>query len=244
MQGSTKTRFSPSIWFDLGVLCATILFCAAAPSLARAETVVLRNGQRLAVTGYERLGDTMHLQVNGGAVDVPASQVVAIEPEESFAAVKPPPEPTLEESIRDVAGRNQLDPDFVASVIAVESGFDPRAISKKNARGLMQLVPGTSARLEIRDVFDPRQNLDGGARYLRELLDRYGQNTALALAAYNAGPGHVDRERGIPSIRETRDYVARVLREWRRRKASVEKEKSNRLVPAETSSRTKATKNY
>ncbi len=221
----------------------TLLFLAA-PAAISAETIVLRNGQRLAVTGYERRGDTMRLQVNGGAVDVPSSQVVSIEPEEIFTAVKPLPEPTLEESIRDVAGRNQLDPDFVASVISVESGFNPRAVSKKNARGLMQLVPGTSARLEVKDVFDPRQNLDGGARYLRELLDRYGQNTALALAAYNAGPGRVDRERGIPSIRETRDYVARVLREWRRRKANAEKEKSNRMVPAETSPRTKATKNY
>jgi hypothetical protein len=190
---------------------------------ARAETVVLRNGQRLAVTGYERRDDTMLLQVSGGTVEVRAGDVLAIEPEETFPALKTAPKPTLEESIRDAAARHQLDPDFVASVIAVESNFDARAVSPKNARGLMQLIPGTSERLAVQDVFDARQNLDGGVRYLRELLDRYGQNASLALAAYNAGPGRVDREAGIPSITETRRYVARVLREWRKRKAQANK---------------------
>jgi len=184
---------------------------------AGAETAVLRNGQRLAVTGYEHEGGNLLLHVTGGVVTVPADDVVRIEPEESFPPNPPPATPSLDTSIRETAARHQLDPDLLASVIAVESRFDPHAISPKNARGLMQLMPGTSARLGVADVFDPRQNLEGGARYLRELLDRYSQNTKLALAAYNAGPGKVDRLKAVPYIPETWAYVYRVLEEWRAR---------------------------
>jgi hypothetical protein len=194
------------------------LLCLFGPALAaRAETAVLRNGQRLAVTGYEREGGTLLLHVPGGVVALPVEEVTRIEPEEVFPPNPAPPEPSLQDSIHEAAARHQLDPDLLASVIAVESRFDARAVSPKNARGLMQLMPGTSARLGVADAFDARQNLEAGARYLRELLDRYKQDAKLALAAYNAGPARVDRLHAVPYIPETRFYVYRVLQEWRAR---------------------------
>jgi len=198
-------------------LVLLLLLAFAAPAPLRAETAVLRNGQSLSITGYEQQGDALLLHINGGVVTIPAAEVVRIEPQEIFPPNPVPAEPPLETSIRDTAVRYGLDPDLLASVIAVESRFDPRAVSPKNARGLMQLMPATSARLGVADVFDARQNLEGGAHYLRELLDRYHQDVRLALAAYNAGPGAVDRLRAVPYIPETREYVYQVIRQWNAR---------------------------
>jgi len=105
-----------------------------------------------------------------------------------------------------------VDQELIASVIAVESNFNPRAVSPKFARGLMQLLPETAARLDVTDVFDPRQNIDAGTRYLKELLARYHQDLVLTLAAYNAGPDRVEQFRGVPPFLETRSYVQRVTR--------------------------------
>ena len=113
--------------------------------------------------------------------------------------------------IRNAANRYSLDPALVASVIAAESNFNPRAVSKKSALGLMQLLPETAAQLAVPNAFDPTQNINGGTRYLRQLLDRYKQNLSLALAAYNAGPRRVDFYHGIPPIAETRSYINRVV---------------------------------
>jgi len=112
--------------------------------------------------------------------------------------------------IDEAAARHSVRPDLVRAVIQVESGFDPRARSPKGAMGLMQLMPDTAAEFGVRDPFDPAENVRGGVAYLRSLLDRYGNET-LALAAYNAGPGAVDRHGiAVPPYRETRDYLARV----------------------------------
>ncbi len=114
--------------------------------------------------------------------------------------------------IRAAATRHALAPELIESVILVESNFEARAVSRKGARGLMQLMPATAARLGVRNVFDVRQNVEGGVRHLRYLVDLYGGNLALALAAYNAGVEAVGRYGGIPPYAETRAYVQRVLR--------------------------------
>ncbi len=114
--------------------------------------------------------------------------------------------------IRAAAVRHGLAPELVESVIRVESNFEARAVSPKGARGLMQLMPSTAAKLRVRNVFDARENIEGGVRHLRHLVDRYGGDLTLALAAYNAGGEAVGRYGGIPPYPETQAYVARVLR--------------------------------
>jgi FAD/FMN-containing dehydrogenase len=113
--------------------------------------------------------------------------------------------------IREAAARYGVEEGLIKAVIRVESGFNSRAVSPKGARGLMQLMPGTASMLGVRDSFDPRQNIDGGVRHLRGLIDRFGSDLKLALAAYNAGEQAVMNHRGIPPYRETRDYVTRIL---------------------------------
>ena len=115
------------------------------------------------------------------------------------------------EMIQQHAAANQVRPELVKAVIEVESGFNPRARSRKGAMGLMQLMPSTATQLGVRNPYDPWENVRGGVAYLRRLLDRYHDNEELALAAYNAGPQAVDQHgRSIPPYRETRDYVTRI----------------------------------
>jgi hypothetical protein len=113
--------------------------------------------------------------------------------------------------IREIAARYGVDPGLVEAVIRVESAGNPWAVSRKGAQGLMQLMPQTAYSLGVRDAFDPRQNIEGGVRHLRYLIDRYPGNLSLALAAYNAGERAVDQHRGIPPYAETQQYVRKVL---------------------------------
>jgi soluble lytic murein transglycosylase-like protein len=119
--------------------------------------------------------------------------------------------PSLTDLIRVAAERHNVPHELVSAVIRVESGFNARAVSPKGARGLMQLMPQTASLLGVRDSFDPRDNIDGGVRHLRGLLDQFGNNLPLVLAAYNAGEGAVSRHGGIPPYPETQAYVARIL---------------------------------
>jgi soluble lytic murein transglycosylase-like protein len=119
-----------------------------------------------------------------------------------------------DELIAEIAEGQGLPPALVKAVIATESNFDPRAVSSKGAQGLMQLMPSTADMLGVDDPMVPAENVSGGTRYLRSLIDRYGR-LAHALAAYNAGPTNVDRYGGIPPFPETRQYVARVLAYYR-----------------------------
>jgi hypothetical protein len=210
----------------------TMVFALAllgAPAL-RAEYVVLRSGQRLTVTSYQLNGDKYRFQMAGGSVEIAADDVVAIEPEEVFtpAPAKPTVKPPYRELVEAAASRYNVDADLISSVIAVESNFDPKAVSRKKARGLMQLLPETAARLGVRNIEDPQENIDAGTRYLRELLQKYNNNLVLALAAYNAGPERIQRYGRVPPFAETISYVRRVKRGYENSKSNALKKSAPR----------------
>ena len=138
----------------------------------------------------------------------------------------------LQEVVNSASGRYRLDPDLVNSVIKAESGFNVHAVSPKGAQGLMQLMPGTASQLGVPNAFDPQANVEGGTKYLRELLERYNFDLVKALAAYNAGPQRVEQFGGVPPYYETRAYVAR----WcgisiRRRRRSRKRGPAARRLP-------------
>jgi hypothetical protein len=204
------------------ILATSIALLFTAVS-ARADYVVLRGGVRLNVTGYEILGDRYRLHLKGGTAEVFADDVVAFEPEELFEPVEEPlnDKTPFKKVIRTAADRYGVDADLIHCVIAIESNFDPKAVSSKNARGLMQLMPQTAASFGVKDVFDPEQNINAGTKYLRQLLDRY-HNLTLALAAYNAGPERVDQYgRRIPPYLETMKYVQRIATSYAKIKAAT-----------------------
>ena len=118
----------------------------------------------------------------------------------------------IEAHIREVALRYEIQPILVAAIVEAESEFNPRAVSRRGARGLMQLMPGTASSLRVSDTFDPYENIEGGVRHLRQLMDRYHGNLPVVLAAYNAGEQAVRVYGGVPPYRETRRYVSRILR--------------------------------
>ncbi len=129
----------------------------------------------------------------------------------------------LPEVVGSASHRYHLDPDLVNSVIRAESGFNPKAVSRKGAVGLMQLEPQTAAHLGVADPFDPGANVDGGTRYLRELLVRYNFDLIKALAAYNAGPRRVEQYHGVPPYYETQAYVGKIVRDFNRKKLAERK---------------------
>jgi soluble lytic murein transglycosylase-like protein len=179
----------------------------------------MRSGARIHITSYERNGDTVRLYLGGGTVDVAAADVVSIEPEDVFlAGSAPQPSGPYGQIIQQAALQNGVDQELISSVISAESGFNSRAVSPKNAQGLMQLIPSTASRYSVSDAFDPNQNIGGGTRYLRDLLATYHGDTQRALAAYNAGPQRVEQYNGVPPYRETQAYVKRVTTKYQQAK--------------------------
>jgi len=202
------------------------LLLAVTSAALGGEYAILTSGARLYAERHERDGSKIRLFSKTGHTEIDAEQVVHFEMEEyvppaSVPARAPLPvaEPKAEMPadmqvlIAQAADNHGLPREFVQSVVAAESAYKTDAVSSKGAIGLMQLMPGTARELGA-DPRDPQQNVDAGTRYLRELLVKYGHHPELALAAYNAGPGAVDRYRGIPPYRETRTYVQRVLKKY------------------------------
>jgi hypothetical protein len=207
----------------LGVLA----LLGTAPALRAAEEVTLSNGYQLLCDHREQSGDRVRLFTTPGSsnfVEVDAAEIVSVD------TVPDPPAPALEkaepkltdadvhELISRAGANHNLDVDLLASVVRAESGGNIHAVSRTGAQGLMQLMPATAAQLGVADSFRADQNINGGTAYLDALLVKYHDHLALALAAYNAGPAAVDKYHGIPPYRETQVYVARVIREFNRRK--------------------------
>lgn len=195
------------------------------PAPARADYALLGNGFRLRFERAEDQGSTIRLFLAGGGyVDLARSTIQGYEKEEPLPFTAPEPAansnqpPSLPSLLADAGRRHGLDPALLKSMIATESSFNPRAVSPKGARGLMQLMPGTADLLGVKDLFSAVDNVQGGALYIRSLLERYQGDLAKALAAYNAGPAKVDRYRGIPPYAETEDYVRRVITLFNREK--------------------------
>ncbi len=198
-----------------GILLAAInVLIVAGP--ARADYAVLRSGGRLHISGYALESDHVRLTVAGGSVLIAADELISIEPEEVFPL--PPPQDVdfgvrYAKLIRASALKHGVEAKLIASVIEAESSFDAKAVSRKNALGLMQLLPTTAARYLVTNIFDPAQNIDAGTHYLRDLIDRYHGNLTFALAAYNAGPEVVDHYGGVPPFAETQNYVRHIASE-------------------------------
>ena len=136
--------------------------------------------------------------------------------------------------------RHQIDPDFIRSVIRAESGFHQNAVSRKGALGLMQLMPGTASQLGVANPFDASANVEGGTKYLRDLLVKYNFDVNKALAAYNAGPKRVDQYHGVPPYFETQAYISRIIRDFNRQKIAKNPGLAKKTVPASKKSSARA----
>ena len=199
------------------------MLLASAASLPAwgAEYAVLSNGFRMRVERHEDAGSNVLLYTKEGVTEMQAAAVASFETEESRAELVPiPPATSVPELnkdsmtlLRDAARRTGLPAALVESVARVESNLRPDAVSPKGALGVMQLMPATARELAA-DPHDMAQNIDAGARLLRDLLLKYDGDVVKALSAYNAGAGAVDRYRGMPPYAETRDYVDKVIRAY------------------------------
>jgi len=220
-------------------MAAMLLVLGNFPASA-AEMALLRNGFSIRHERHEPREAVTRLYFNESSdnyVDIPTADIMGYEAIEAPPALGPVPAPTLVPAptpaltlgaVMDAAGsRNNIDPDLIASVISAESGFNPSAVSRKGAQGLMQLMPQTAASLGVQNAMDPADNVEGGTRYLRDLLDRYHNDLLKTLAAYNAGPRSVEQYHGVPPYRETRAYITRIIQDLNRKKSA------NRANPPE-----------
>jgi len=227
-------RFVTQFRIALGMVLVS--FLCALPCFA-GEVAILKNGFSIKHERREVVGDVTRLYVNADGssfVDVPTAEIEHYEaaPEEPAArsrslgpaslsanhAFPARPQTDLNTVVNEASGRYRLDPDLVNSVIKAESGFKVHAVSPKGAQGLMQLMPGTASQLGVGNSFDAQANVEGGTKYLRALMEKYNFDMVKALAAYNAGPQRVERFGGVPPYYETKAYVARVVRDFNKKK--------------------------
>src|SRR5579872_2863714 len=248
------------------VMVFAILALSALPGFA-GEVAVLKNGFSIRHERREIVGDVTRLYVNAEGssyVDVPTSDIEHYEPAPDLSSsnsteskapglanytrnasasvgksIQTPVD--LNEVVNIASGRYRLDPDLVNSVIKAESGFNVRAVSPKGAQGLMQLMPGTASQLGVPNAFDAQANVDGGTKYLRELLERYNFDLVKALAAYNAGPQRVERFGGVPPYYETRAYVARIVKDFNKKKIAEQKAASKKTPATVTTAKKTST---
>jgi len=220
------------------VLAAAMITFGMATMASAAELAVLQNGFTIRHERHEIVGETTRLYTGDSTesfIEVPTAQIASYAPDDAPAvAVAASEEKKLDMNalLKDAGAKHGLDPDFLSSVVHAESGFNVRAVSPKGARGLMQLMPKTAEDLGVKDSFDPEANVDAGTRYLRALLDLYNGDVPKALAAYNAGVRRVAQYGGIPPYAETHAYVARIIREYNRKKAA-EKSAAKKMASAE-----------
>jgi soluble lytic murein transglycosylase-like protein len=213
------------------VWAGVLIFAAVAVPAHSLERMTLRDGATWDCVRHEPAGeDRVRVYTNEESyIEIKASDIVSVYalPTPPPAAVQAPVKPQeaatltkaeLHEMLARAGQQHNIDADLLASIVMAESAGQPRAVSRTGARGLMQLMPGTAREMNVADSFVPQQNIAGGTQYLDAMLTRYHDDLALAVAAYNAGPAAVDRYHGIPPYRETRAYVARVIREFNRRK--------------------------
>ncbi len=222
----------------------------ACPLAHAAEHITLKNGFEIDCLRREPTSDnrtrlfllpasSLSTSAEPSYIDVASDAVLRVEsipdppgaPSKIVTTLKAEMTPAELHTILARAGsQHHIDEDLLASVVKAESGGHTLAVSRAGARGLMQLMPGTATEMGVDDAFRPDQNVAGGTAYLDQLLVRYHDNAALALAAYNAGPAAVDRYHGVPPYRETRAYVARVIREFNRRKQQAASASRNQIA--------------
>jgi len=231
-----------------GILLMALAVAACAgevpsPGMQIAYDAVLRNGFTIRHDHQEKLQNVTRLYLSAdpanGFVDVPTEEIVSFEKVEIPVPPAAAP-PAVTSSRAEVDGfvnaasdQHSVDPDLIRSVIKAESGFNSRAVSPKGAQGLMQLMPATASQLGVKNAFAPGENINGGTRYLRDLLVLYNNDMAKALAAYNAGPQRVAQYNGVPPYRETHAYVARVIKDFNRTKLAA-KQNTKAASPATT----------
>lgn len=210
---------------------------AAGPAQTRtAYDLTLKNGFTIHHLRREVIGSQTRLYIDDkNYVDVLTSDISEItELQEPVTSATP--ELTnkfdLNQVVAAASSKTQVDPDLITSVIHAESAFNPKAVSRKGAQGLMQLMPDTAAQLGVTDAFDPSANVNAGTQYLRALLLQYNGDMAKALAAYNAGPLRVQQYHGVPPYRETRTYVAQIIREFNRKKLAARADNPPAKQPA------------
>src|SRR5271166_3847908 len=218
---------------NVAVLALIALLATAAQVCHAADSAVLRNGFSIRHERREIIGSITRLYTNtneANFVDIPTTEIDHFEaalpdPSKEISnaqtATNLPSPIDLSQVVNQASGTYRLDPDLVNSVIRAESGFNTRAISPKGAQGLMQLMPQTASQLGVQNAFDPQANVEAGTRYLRELLERYNFDLVKALAAYNAGPQRIDQYNGVPPYYETRAYVARIVRDFNKKKLAA-----------------------
>jgi soluble lytic murein transglycosylase-like protein len=219
------------------LLALTSLALLASCMHAR-ETALLRSGFSISHDHHEQQGATTRLFLTTSDeqfVDVPTDSILSFEkdetpdvPPQQNATFTGPSSAELNQIVEKAARENQLDSDFVHAVIRAESNGNAKAVSRKGAQGLMQLMPQTANKLGVKNSFDPTDNVSAGTKYLRALLARYNNDPLRALAAYNAGAGRVEQYNGVPPYRETRAYIASIIRDFNHRK--MEQEQAAKLA--------------